>query len=133
MPRSAASDLGLHCLPMSQKWNARLIWVNDNKKNNFLQFSIKNMLLVYIRILTKAILMGIGNPQHMLLWRNCYQIPTLSVSLPIISIKLQRMMLISMKSQKTVRLTCVEQKPAYEYRAKSLWYFSGLTVMIRCI
>ena len=26
-PRSAASDLGLHCLPMSQKWNAGLIWV----------------------------------------------------------------------------------------------------------
>ena len=27
-PRSAASDLGLHCLRMSPKWNARLIWVN---------------------------------------------------------------------------------------------------------
>ena len=27
-PRSAASDFGLHCLPMSQKWDARLIWVN---------------------------------------------------------------------------------------------------------
>ena len=26
-PRSEASDLGLHCLPMSQKWDARLIWV----------------------------------------------------------------------------------------------------------
>ena len=26
MLRSAASDLGLHCLPRSQKWNARLIW-----------------------------------------------------------------------------------------------------------
>ena len=24
-PHSAASDLGLHCLPMSQKWDARLI------------------------------------------------------------------------------------------------------------
>ena len=23
------SDLGLHCLPMSQKWDARLIWVNQ--------------------------------------------------------------------------------------------------------
>ena len=23
MPRSAASDLGLNCLPMSQKWDAR--------------------------------------------------------------------------------------------------------------
>ena len=27
-PRSAASDLGLHCLPMSPKWDARLIWDN---------------------------------------------------------------------------------------------------------
>ena len=27
-PRSAATDLGLHCLPRSQKWDARLIWVN---------------------------------------------------------------------------------------------------------
>ena len=26
-PCSAASDLGLHCLPMSQKWDARLILV----------------------------------------------------------------------------------------------------------
>ena len=30
MPRSAASDLGLHCLPMSKKWDARLIWVNGS-------------------------------------------------------------------------------------------------------
>ena len=28
-PCSAASDLGLHCLPMSQKWDARFIWVNS--------------------------------------------------------------------------------------------------------
>ena len=26
--RSAASDLGLHCLPMSLLWDARLKWVN---------------------------------------------------------------------------------------------------------
>ena len=26
-PRSAASDLGLHCLQMSPLWDARLIWV----------------------------------------------------------------------------------------------------------
>ena len=25
--RSAASDLGLHCLPMSPKWDAKLKWV----------------------------------------------------------------------------------------------------------
>ena len=28
MSLSAASDLDLHCLPMSHKKNARLIWVN---------------------------------------------------------------------------------------------------------
>ena len=27
-PRSAASDLVLHCLPMSHLWDARLKWVN---------------------------------------------------------------------------------------------------------
>ena len=26
-PRTVASDLGLHCLPMSHKKDARLIWV----------------------------------------------------------------------------------------------------------
>ena len=30
MPHSAASDLGLHCLPMSQKRDSRLIWVKDH-------------------------------------------------------------------------------------------------------
>ena len=30
MPHSVASDLGLHCLPMSYKKDARLIWVNVN-------------------------------------------------------------------------------------------------------
>ena len=28
MPHSAASDLGLHCLPMSHLWDARHKWVN---------------------------------------------------------------------------------------------------------
>ena len=28
-PHSAASDLGLHCLPMSHKKDARLIWANS--------------------------------------------------------------------------------------------------------
>ena len=32
-PRSAASDLGLHCLPMSHLWDARNKWVNNQ---NFL-------------------------------------------------------------------------------------------------
>ena len=29
---SVASDLALHCLPMSQKWYARLLWVNRDKR-----------------------------------------------------------------------------------------------------
>ena len=29
MPHTAASDLGLHCLPMSHKKDAMLIWVNE--------------------------------------------------------------------------------------------------------
>ena len=29
MPHFAASDLVLHCLPMSYKKEARLIWVNE--------------------------------------------------------------------------------------------------------
>ena len=28
-PRSAASDLGLHCLPLSLLWDARLKWVKE--------------------------------------------------------------------------------------------------------
>ena len=28
-PRSTASDLGLHCLPMSQKWDIMFIWVKS--------------------------------------------------------------------------------------------------------
>ena len=28
-PRSAMSDLGLQCLPMSLLWDARLIWAKD--------------------------------------------------------------------------------------------------------
>ena len=31
MPRSAVSDLGLHCMPMSHKKDARLIWVKTEK------------------------------------------------------------------------------------------------------
>ena len=29
MPHSAASDQGLHCLPMSLVWDARHKWVNN--------------------------------------------------------------------------------------------------------
>ena len=47
-PRSAASDLGLHCLPMSLKWDAGHKWVDKVKRGvnrgihyytNFLKFS----------------------------------------------------------------------------------------------
>ena len=33
MPRSAASDLGLHCLHMSHKKDTRLIWVKNSKES----------------------------------------------------------------------------------------------------
>ena len=37
-PRSVASDLGLHCLPMSHKKDAMLIWVKyQHIKNAFQQ------------------------------------------------------------------------------------------------
>ena len=35
MSRSTASDLGLHCFPMSNKKDARLIWVNVLRKKWF--------------------------------------------------------------------------------------------------
>ena len=31
-PHSAASDLGLHCFPVSLSWDSRRIWVNGLKK-----------------------------------------------------------------------------------------------------
>ena len=49
MPRSAASDLGLHCFPMSHKKDARLIWVNvvNKKKIVFLHASYKRVDYLY--------------------------------------------------------------------------------------
>ena len=48
MPRSAASDLGLHCFPMSHKKDARLLWVNVvNKKIVFLHDSHKRVDYLY--------------------------------------------------------------------------------------
>ena len=35
MPLSVASDLGLHCLPISHKKDARLMWVNFSQKSNY--------------------------------------------------------------------------------------------------
>ena len=48
MPRSAASDLGLHCFPMSHKKDAMLIWLNvKNKKIVFLHASYKRVDYLY--------------------------------------------------------------------------------------
>ena len=65
-PHSAASDLGLHCLPMSQKWDDRLIWVNQgtfilrseiqNSSTKFATISIadeKNLHLDYNMIINE--------------------------------------------------------------------------------
>ena len=49
-PRSAASDLGLHCLPRSQKWDARLIWVRMSVDTarvwNFGEASLENLSIL---------------------------------------------------------------------------------------
>ena len=41
-PRSAASDLGLHCLPMSVLWDARHKWVKNMEEliNRISRFSL---------------------------------------------------------------------------------------------
>ena len=43
MPHSVPSDLGLHCLPMSHKKEARLLWVN--MKHNYIDHIVS--LFVY--------------------------------------------------------------------------------------
>ena len=63
-PRSAVSDLGLHCLPMSHFWDARHKWVNTSKLclhnpfmpsklfyHNYLDGSISNRRLVTLDFL----------------------------------------------------------------------------------
>ena len=45
-PCFAASDLVLHCLPLSHKKDARLIWVNDIYTSSSLYFE-RGMPLVY--------------------------------------------------------------------------------------
>ena len=37
---SVASDLGLHCLPMSQKWDARLIWVKSPQDRTYIFYAM---------------------------------------------------------------------------------------------
>ena len=43
-PRSAASDLGLHCLPMSLLWDARLKWVKKKTEKQSLEFIITSFI-----------------------------------------------------------------------------------------
>ena len=40
MPRSAASDHGLHCLSGSQKWDTRLIWVKSPQDRTYIVYAI---------------------------------------------------------------------------------------------
>ena len=56
-PRSAASDLGLHYLPMSLLWDARLTWVNYTPLSFHVSFDKRSYLLRYA--LDKNMLHGI--------------------------------------------------------------------------
>ena len=48
MPRSAASDLCLHCLPRSQIWDAMLKRVNETKGEKSLHHYIKNSTITHV-------------------------------------------------------------------------------------
>ena len=48
-PPSAASDLGLHSLSMSQKWDARLIWVNISA--SILGHYVENIIRSFFRFI----------------------------------------------------------------------------------
>ena len=45
---NAASDLGLHCLPMSHKKETRLMWVNAKKIADFVQLCLPINLLTFM-------------------------------------------------------------------------------------
>ena len=47
-PHSVASDLGLHCLPISNKKEARLKWVKSVFYNFHLQLSFMNACLTFV-------------------------------------------------------------------------------------
>ena len=52
MPLSAASDLGLHCLPMYHKKDARLMWVNILKRETtILTINAKDSVFVWLTFL----------------------------------------------------------------------------------
>ena len=55
MPRFAASHLGLFCLPMSHKKDARLIWVNKPRhEKNYICHSEDNQWADQLRRLISA-------------------------------------------------------------------------------
>ena len=49
-PRSVASDLGLHCLPVFQKWDTRLIWVKT-QVNKCYKTTVSNIYLLQTYVL----------------------------------------------------------------------------------
>ena len=53
---SAASNLGLHSLPMSHLWDARYKWVNDNSNENpqCVFFCVKNTYISIVLCTQKA-------------------------------------------------------------------------------
>ena len=53
MPRFAASNLGLFCLPMSHKKDARLIWVKKSEKmlELYLKFNGNSAALIYLFVI----------------------------------------------------------------------------------
>ena len=57
-PHFVASDLGLHCLPMSQKKDARLIWVKINANMTNMLISVWSVYSIHL-LLVKAVDYGI--------------------------------------------------------------------------
>ena len=55
MLRSAASDLGLHCLPMSQKWDARFIRVKVLRLSLLILFKFRFYCPVNNILLCRAV------------------------------------------------------------------------------
>ena len=47
-PRSAASDLGLHCLPMSHLWDVRHKWVKHSELPIHLNNALRALLSLWV-------------------------------------------------------------------------------------
>ena len=52
-PHSAASDKGLHCLPITLLWVSRLQWVNFNEVQNYKYVFGQLRVLYFIRETSK--------------------------------------------------------------------------------